>query len=467
MKLWLKISLICAAVLLLIVFACSALLLEASRQKIISLAEENAKAQQHNLQESFQQMLIMYGNGNLGPVEKRALAQYCFRNLASANETSVLVSREDTIYSSLVFDPEEYLPLSRADLQQYCRKKIKGVNVIIVGARIDVYSPIEQYDVYYVQDITGVYGSISQMAWEFGAVSLVCILIGVGLIVALMKYATKPAAKLGESAKRIARGEYAERVTVESGDEIGELARDFNRMAEAVQGRVEELKDVAQRQQLFIGGLTHEFKTPLTSVVGHAETLLYTRMSEDAAQNSLLTIHGQCTWLERLTQKLLRLITLEEDIELREEPVAALLDATRESVAEAFSRRGVELEVSCRADTLPMDSDLMLSLLINLADNASKASAEGQTVTLRAYDRTIEVEDHGIGIPAEEISRITEPFYRVDKSRSRKAGGVGLGMALVKRIADAHGARIVIESAPGNGTCVRVIFPDNNTFTKP
>ena len=467
MKLWLKISLICTAVLLLIVCACSVLLLEASRQKIISLAEENAKAEQANLQESFQRMLMLYGNGDLGPVEKRALAQYCFRNLANTSETSVLLSGGDTIYSNLVFNPGDYLPLSQTDLQQSSLKKIGGVNVIIVGGRTDVYSPAEQYDVYYVQDITGVYASISQMAWEFGAVSLVCVLIGVGLIVVLMKYATKPAVKLGQSARRIARGEYAERVTVESGDEIGELALDFNRMAEAVQARVEELRELAQRQQLFIDGLTHEFKTPLTSLVGHAETLLYTKMPEDAAQDSLLTIREQCRWLERLTQKMLRLIALQEDIELKEESVAALLDAAGESVAESFSRRGVGLEISCRADTLPMDSDLMLSLLINLTDNASKASAAGQTVALRAYDRTIEVEDHGIGIPAAEISRITEPFYMVDKSRSRKAGGVGLGMALVKRIADAHGARITIESAPGEGTCVCVIFPDNKTFTGP
>jgi signal transduction histidine kinase len=466
MKLWLKISLICTAVLLLIVCACGALLLEASRHKIISLAEENAKAEQGNLQKSFQQMLIVYGNGDLGPVEKRALAQYCFRNLAAANETSVLLSGADTIYSNLVFDPAEYLPLSQTDSQHYRLDKIGGVNVIIVGSRTDVYSPVEHYDVYYVQDITGVYASISQMAWEFGAVGLACMLIGVGLIVVLVRYATKPAVKLGESARRIAAGDYAERVTVESRDEIGELARDFNRMAEAVQARVEELGEAAQRQQLFIGGLTHEFKTPLTSLVGHAETLLYTNMPDDAAQDSLLTIQAQCKWLERLTQKLLGLVVLQEDIELREEPVAALLDAVGESVAETFAKRGVRLEISCRADTLPMDSDLMLSLLINLTDNASKASAAGQTVAVRAYDRTIEVEDHGIGMPAAEISRITEPFYTVDKSRSRKAGGMGLGMALVKRIADAHGALIAIESAPGKGTCVRVILPDNKTFTR-
>jgi two-component system phosphate regulon sensor histidine kinase PhoR len=465
MKLWLKISMICTAVLLLTVSACSVLLLAASRSKILSLATENAKQEQANLEHSFDQMMTLYGKTDLGQLEERSLAVYCFKQFKA--ETSVLVSNGETLYSNLVFDPQQYLPLTQQTSQQVHFANIGGTNVIIVGSRIGVSSLSEKYDIYFVQDISGVYASIEQMIWEFGAVSLVCILVGVGLVILLVSYTTRPVAKLGESVKRIARGEYANRVTVESKDEIGELARGFNLMAGAVQAHVEELREVAQRQQLFIGALTHEFKTPLTSVIGHAETLLYTKMPPDVAENSLLYIHEECKRLERLTQKMLKLVTLQEEIELREESVAQLLEAVGESVAETLSMRGVSLEISCEADTFPMDRDLMTSLLVNLVDNASKASAAGQAVTLRAYARTIEVTDRGIGIPADEIARITEPFYRVDKSRSRKMGGVGLGLALVQKIADAHGAQLAIESAPGCGTSVRVIFPDNKTFTKP
>lgn len=79
-----------------------------------------------------------------------------------------------------------------------------------------------------------------------------------------------------------------------------------------------------------------------------------------------------------------------------------------------------------------------------------------------AYDRTIEVRDHGIGMAKEELDRVVEPFYTVDRSRSKRLGGSGLGLALVKAIADAHGARLLIVSAPAQGTSVKVIFPDNN-----
>ena len=106
-----------------------------------------------------------------------------------------------------------------------------------------------------------------------------------------------------------------------------------------------------------------------------------------------------------------------------------------------------------------MDFDLMRSALANLVENAKRASSEGQTITLAAHGNVIEVIDHGKGIPVEEIARITEPFYMVDRSRSKRNGGSGLGMALVQKIAEAHGAELVIESVENEGTTMRLIFP--------
>lgn len=110
--------------------------------------------------------------------------------------------------------------------------------------------------------------------------------------------------------------------------------------------------------------------------------------------------------------------------------------------------------------TLLMDFDLMRSALVNLVENARRASSPGETIILSAHDYSIEVIDHGKGIPKEEIPRITEPFYMVDRSRSKLIGGSGLGMALVKKIAEAHGAKLVIESAENRGTTIRLIFTE-------
>lgn len=462
MKLWLKISLICICVLLLIVGLCSTLLIIISKNNILELATSSALAEQTSLRNSFQGMMDYYGKDDMSPVAKRSLAKFWFSQLAS--NTSVLVMGDETIVSDIAIEPEEIFPLEHLGDQQYDIVPFGGGKILIVGSKINIRS--DDYLIYTVSDLTYVYNSIDKMIIELGAISLLCIVVGMALIIVLVRYAIRPLKALALSARRIAKGEYSERAQInKKTDEIGELAQDFNAMAQAVQSHITELNENAQRQQLFIGGLTHEFKTPLTSVIGHSETLLFTRMPEDVVQNSLSHILEECRRLERLTQKMLRLITLQENIELNEESVSELLDSVINSVNEALGQREIRLNVSCDINTLPMDFDLMQSLLMNLIDNAAKASKEGQTIDLIAHGNTITVTDYGAGIPKDEMSRIFDPFYRVDKSRSRQSGGSGLGLSLVQRIAQVHAAQITVESTIGEGTAVHVTFPVYKSIT--
>ena len=454
MKMWLKISIICITVLLLVVAACSTLLLVNSKQRILSTAIDSALSEQYNLQTSVSGMAAYYGTDDLSDIAKQSLVKYCF--LRFAGDTAVLSAGNELIWSNLEFSPVELLPLKTPDEQEYTIDTIGGRNVLIAGCIVNILS--SPYSIYIIKDITPVSESISDMVWQFAMISLVFITIGVALIIVLVRYSTKNIKKLGESAKRISKGYYSERAEFLSHDEIGEMSKDFNVMAQAVEDHVAELTEFAERQRLFIGGLTHEFKTPLTSIIGHAETLLFTSMPEDMVQGSLLHIHEQCQWLERLTQKLLQLIALKGQAELKETYVQELFDSVKSSADEILKVRQVNLQTSCTIDSLLLDSDLMQSLLINLIDNASKASSPGQTVYLSAYDRTIEVRDSGIGMSKDEIEHIMEPFYMADKSRNKKNGGSGLGLALVSAIADVHGAKIEVESAPGNGAVVKVIF---------
>ncbi len=456
MKLWLKISLICICVLLLVVGLCSTLLIIISKNNILELTTSSALAEQTSLQKSFQSMVEFYGKDDMSPVAKHALSKYWFAHYAS--NTSVLVMGDETIYSDIAIQPEKILPLGGAEDQRSDIVNFGGGKLLIAGSRIIVRD--DEYSIYTVSDLTSVYNSIDNMIIEFGAISLVCIVVGMALIIVLVRYAIRPLKALGLSARRIAKGEYSERAqTSKKADEIGTLAQDFNVMAHAVQSHINELNENAQKQQLFIGGLTHEFKTPLTSVIGHSETLLFTKMPEDIVQNSLSHILEECRRLERLTQKMLRLITLQENVELHEESVSELLDSVKNSTDEVLRQRNITLNVLCDIKTLPMDFDLLQSMLINLVDNAAKASKEGQSIDLKAHGNTITVADHGAGIPKDELHRIFDPFYRVDKSRSRQSGGAGLGLALVQRIAQAHGAQIAVESSIGKGTEVHVVFP--------
>uniref|UniRef100_UPI00405688B7 HAMP domain-containing sensor histidine kinase n=1 Tax=Acetatifactor sp. TaxID=1872090 RepID=UPI00405688B7 len=332
-----------------------------------------------------------------------------------------------------------------------------GRHLLIVGSTVSLLSLTdERCEIYIVEDITPVYENLTKVLWQFILMGVVCILVGLVIIIILVRRSMQPLAMLQASASHIAAGNYHERTSVCSGDEVGRLATDFNCMTEAVEKHINELTDKNKRQELFIGGVTHEFKTPLTALLLNIDTLQNTYMEEDERSIALEHMERQCKWLERLVQKLLKLITLGQEPGLKNTSVPELLEKVQESVAENLRMREVTLELHCEVEMLIIDADLMQSVLVNLVDNAIKASSKGQKVILAAYDNVLEVRDHGIGMEQEELVHITEPFYMVDKSRSKKQGGVGLGLALVKEIVKAHGAKLEIESSSGIGTTVRI-----------
>ncbi len=458
MKLWQKTSLICIAVLLVIVSACSSLLLIHSKNSILELTYSHAEDKQRSLASSFSEMAGYYlAEGDSRTVET-SLVNYCFSRFADAS--SVLMRGEETLCSGVSVDPRALMPLSESEYgAQLTEREIEGRNVLIVGSLVTVRST--SYAVYVVEDISTTYNSIVSLAWTFAAVSLAGILLGAGCIALIMRRSTRPLTALAETAQQIAGGDYSMRADVHTGDEIGALAGDFNMMAEAVETRIAELTETAERQRLFIGGVTHEFKTPLTALLLHARMLRRANMTEEEKDGSLAHIESQCEWLERLVQTLLRIITLDCEIERKPCAVDALFDRVRQNTQKSLADRGVTLNTLSDGGTLLVNADLIQSLLINLVDNAAKAydaDAPDKQVLLAASGNTIEVIDFGRGIPDEAIERIFEPFYMVDKSRSKKNGGSGLGLALVKRIAEAHGAELTVESSVEKGTTVRVHF---------
>ncbi len=456
MRLWQKIALICTAVLLAVLLLICALTLNSVRNAILELTVTNAKEKQAALAKSFVNQGDYALQAELTPEERDAVILEIFSDYA--DETGVLVQNFDTLYSFINMQPQDILMLSTTD-QRVFLDALGSRNYLIVGSLVKLEAVTTPYAVYVVRDITTVYQSFDATAMRLIIAALMGMALGAGAIILLVRNASKPLKQLSLSAKRIADGEFAERAQVDSHDEVGELAKDFNRMAEAVETHVEALEERNTRQELFIGGLTHEFKTPMTSILLHSETLLNNpKLTKEQREQSLHHIRTQIQWLERLTQKLMALVNMGQQLRVSETPVEPLLCQVAESVAETMEQRNTPLKVECDIATLPMDPDLMRSLLINLVDNASKASESGQEILLCAHGSTLSVTDHGRGIPAESIERITEPFYMVDKSRSKRQGGSGLGLALVKRIADAHNATLDILSAPGEGTVIRVTF---------
>jgi two-component system phosphate regulon sensor histidine kinase PhoR len=241
-------------------------------------------------------------------------------------------------------------------------------------------------------------------------------------------------------------------------------------------GVVMVLHDVTALRQLervrteFVANVSHELRTPLTAIQGYLETLLSGALEEpENARRFLEIVLRHSERLGRLLNDLTDLSNIElGKVTLRREPVR--LDEVVASVVAIIAPRAARSRVTVTADipaelpAVTADRDRLAQILINLVDNAVKYTPEGGTVTVTAgppADGLIEVAvaDTGIGIPAADLPRLTERFYRVDKARSRELGGTGLGLAIVKHLVLAHGGEVRIESREGEGTTVRFTLP--------
>lgn len=443
MKLWVKLSLICTAILIAVVAVCCTILIYQAQDNIISLAKSTELNKQKNIVNSFSSMMSYYGEDIADDTVQTTLARYCFNRFA--DESSVLYMNDTPVVFNVNIDVKTLLPITDFEQQLYLGQALNK-NIIIVGSPANAGNA--QYTVYTVADVTPVYEQISSMAWQFVLIGFIAVAVGTLLILFILRFAMKPLSWLRDNVSRIAQGQYSERTDITTKDEVGDLAQDFNTMAQAVEQHVHDLEERSERQKLFIGGVAHEFKTPMTSMLIHSDTLLNTKITEEQRQFAAQHIHEQCRWLERLAAKLLSLITLGENITRKPSSVPDLFASVSENYENITTR--------CSIETLNMDSDLMRSALINLCDNAFRYGSS--TVELCAFANIIEVKDNGRGIPPDELSRITEPFYMVERSRNKKLGGSGIGLALVNQIAIAHNARLEFASEVGVGTTVKVIF---------
>ncbi len=273
---------------------------------------------------------------------------------------------------------------------------------------------------------------------------------------------TKPIRILTGATKRMTEGDYSYRARQVSFDELGQLTLDFNSMANALEDTIGELKDEVQAREDFIGAFAHELKTPLTAIIGYADLLRSRKLDDEKHFLSSNYIYTEGKRLENMSFRLLDIIvTRREQIECQ--PIAASL--IFRYLQDMFSGNADgELAVSYDEGVFWAELNLMKSVLLNLVDNAFKASPAGSVVEVRGirWDNGYEfqVQDYGEGIPEEELQRVTEAFYMVDKSRSRSRNGAGLGLALCEEILRLHGSGLEIESTVGEGTCMSFFLPD-------
>lgn len=235
------------------------------------------------------------------------------------------------------------------------------------------------------------------------------------------------------------------------------LRRENARMA----GEMENLTEAAERREEFIASFAHELKTPLTAIIGYADMLRSREMTPKNRFTAAGYIFSEGKRLESLSLKLMEIIVSgKQGIERRRFDAPYFIREVAAVTVPSLAGDGMTLDMRWEPGEVWIEPDLFKTLMINLIDNARKASRRGQTVEF--FGKHTEggyafyVRDHGRGMKKEDLGRITEPFYMIDKSRSRAQNGAGLGLALCQRIAELHGTELEFESEPDKGTTVRI-----------
>ena len=322
---------------------------------------------------------------------------------------------------------------------------------------------ISQMDIVY--DITSVYAARAQEQNTFRLLLIVIFVVGSITSMIAASLLTKPLEKLSSLAQHISHGDYSARLHIHSGDEIEALANDFNNMADTIEDNISELHFSMEKQEQFMGSFAHELKTPMTSIIGYADLLRSQNMSEDETNEAANYIFSEGKRLESLSLKLLDLLVVknQETILTPTDPALAVRNVINVMKPE-LAKEHITLKSSCRKGCCMMDIDLFQSLIINIIDNARKAIDDNGLIhvagTVRDDNYVIIIKDNGRGMPPEEITRISEAFYRIDKSSSRAQGGAGLGLAICSKIAEIHQAKIKYKSAVGRGTGVTITLPN-------
>jgi len=358
-------------------------------------------------------------------------------------------------------DSINYDMLSYDDMQesQYYveQKNIDNENILVVTSKLSEnrYLIIEK-------NIDSVYEKRHNLIYNCLYVVAISIIVIAIIAYIISKTLTRPLERMKKEMGKLSKGNY--NISLKEGhDEFGKLAKNFNNMSKELEKRNNELIEYANSKQLFIDNLSHEMNTPLTSIQGYAELMQKANLTDEQKQKYLKYIQDEGKRIQDMYKKLLMLsYKKNSDFEKKDVDMNKVFSEIEDTFKEKMRDANVELIVNNQLKFIYGDETLIIMSISNLIKNAMNVSEKNSKVMVNAFcmnnKKYVQVVDQGPGISAENIKKITEPFYRVDKVRSRKNGGAGLGLSICKSIMDMHGGKLIIESELGNGSIFTLEF---------
>ncbi|MDD3243703.1 MAG: ATP-binding protein [Eubacteriales bacterium] len=356
--------------------------------------------------------------------------------------------------------------MTAQEFEQYFSKVVQGETVTergVFGGRfsrevLTVGVPVQYGDgvvgaIFLHSRLETVQSELLGIYRRFGVAALALVIVGAALVFWVSRLVTKPLTQMNRAVDELAKGNFDKRVEARGHDEVGQLAQSFNTMAEELQ-RQEELR------RGFVANVSHELRSPMTSVQGFAQGMLDGTIPEAEHPKYLDVIVSETRRLNKLIRELLDLAQIESGKFPLNKQVFDINESLRRALIRFEARidaKNADVDVDFNQDKAMVlaDQDRIDQVITNLIDNAVKFLPEkGGCLSIwthTADDKIlVGIKDNGVGIPEEDQEYIWERFYKVDKSHTGKKG-TGLGLSIVKRILDQHGERITLQSRPGAG----------------
>ncbi|MCM0649701.1 HAMP domain-containing histidine kinase [Clostridium swellfunianum] len=467
MKFKLKIYLLCMVIYIITLTATSLAVTENTHSNLTNSEIKRALQEERNMKDIAAVYLI--ANQKLSE-DKLDIQDYSKRIVDMYGSDNIIVELYNKELKRLDASKNINWSFKRDDLDKlmkdgknYVVRKQDGISYLFINDFIKGDSG--ELVLSYIKDISQVELQKNEQYKLFFITGIIGLIIIAAIVEGLSRILMRPIINLSSTAEKIASGNFSERAEIKGKDEISKLGIQFNKMAEEVENKIVELQSEGERKQRFIDNLTHELRTPLTSIIGYSELLQKIKYDETTYSKGLGYVHSEGVRMLKLVNSLMDMILLRKSsLNLENVNTISLLNEIVDLMHIKARDKSAKLLVKGESLQINMDRDMIKGGLLNLVDNAIKASYTGGKIIVgcEKIDSKcrIYVQDEGKGIAEGEISKLTEAFYRVDKSRARKDGGAGLGLAFCKQIVESHGGELVIESELEKGTRVSIVLPE-------
>lgn len=288
-------------------------------------------------------------------------------------------------------------------------------------------------------------------------VLVVVLVVGSLCFLIAARYVVLPVKRMTAATRKMAKGDFSAELRMRRRDEIGELADSFNQMAK-------ELNQLEQMRQDFVSNVSHEIQSPLTSIIGFTKALKSNVIPEQQRERYLHIILTESERLSRVSDNLLQLASLESDHHPMNMRAYALDEQLRRIVVACepqWKDKTLHMDLQLIPITIIADEDLLSHVWMNIIGNSMKFTPNNGTITISLTNQPtgwtqVTITDTGIGIPDQELNRVFERFYKVDRSRRRDGNGSGLGLAIVNKVIALHQGTVTIASRTGEGTTVTI-----------